>query len=311
VNTGRRATKAHTLVATLPCLEVLIAIAEGTKARSVLDIWGTMVASIDGRLRAGYDNVRWRGPLTNSASGDRSINAAILAAAGGSLPDRGSTDFPDWASLSFVDVLDVDALPGTSAHCSLGWSRGRADPRGVSLRITVPNENTSWTTLLEMARDMAIGADPVWRWMTVGYRFVPPSFQSASLAESLRAIFQLSKRFRAVDVGDPLAIHTTDWISGIRSVGFLTALAPSMLIEHGTPASDGLRAARFERVHGALFVYAGADPSCVDVNRGDSPDGYREADQICRQLRREIPLNFLAPWDQQSSAEWLNRWAFP
>ena len=121
-------------------------------------------------------------------------------------------------------------------------------------------------------------------------------------------IHRRSKRFLGVDVGDLFGFYLSKMTGQLRTVGFVTVLAPALLesIELVRPdASVDLLSTT--SVAGSLFVQAGGEPSVLDVNRSEPRDAYRAADTLCSPLRITGGINFFAPWDEKATARWLDR----
>jgi hypothetical protein len=176
------------------------------------------------------------------------------------------------------------------------------------LRVTGPPTDQTFARLERLAAEIAAAPQPPWRWMTLGYRFAPVSFHGASFADALELIYQRSRRFQGVDVGDPFGFYLAKATKQLRTVGFVTVLSPALLALGATPALPPQDTPlRCTTISGALFVRAGDAPSVLDVNWGESQVSYRAADSLCGPWRAKGGLNFFAPWDEESTARWLDR----
>ena len=157
-------------LAVLPSLEVMIAVKPGDSHRALTDLWIRLTEPWERHLRFGHDSVRWRGEVGKTGvARDRSIATAFAA-----MTERPSPSPPpvDWSFCTFGDAAAPDDLSTVSATCSIGWASA-AGERGLSLRLTGSSVPETWSLLERTAHDIASSAAPIWRWMTIGHRFVP------------------------------------------------------------------------------------------------------------------------------------------
>lgn len=170
------------------------------------------------------------------------------------------------------------------------------------LRLTVP---ASWPVDDFVARASAIASKLRVRWGVAGLGY--SAWEPDAWPEVRAAVFAHARRYPGFDMGEYPSFMRT-WHDAIRTVSFLTFLGPSFvarLRELGVePASD-------ERVTIAPFgeglsIRAGARPEPGDLNRLRVPASYVRADEIVRPLRAR-GLHFGAPWTEETSAAWLER----
>src|SRR5262249_25576077 len=148
----------------------------------------------------------------------------------------------------------------------------------------------------------------LWRWISIGYRFVPVSWHSRLLGDAHRVIFGRSRRFLGVDVGDTLGLYTSFWQGRIRTVSWCLFLAPDFVTRlDPLPEPRQLRRSDVdvEPLGDAWRLGAGSSPLLGDLHRREDVSAYRALDRALRPVRASGGVNFLPPWDDETTAEWL------
>lgn len=298
---------AYPIVAIQPCLEALISVHIGEDPSLIWRFWKHLIHDVQQQTPYVLDNRPGIG-LLKPVSGFHhdSIREAFEVACHG--VDQEHT--VDWATMTFIDAADEDKVPNYSCTCSIGWIEHPADPRGFSLRITVP-VGYGWSNLLDLGRELGVNGSQVYRWITIGYRFVPVSWHTDLLGDSVEIIHRLSKRFLCVDVGDAFGLFTSFWQDKIRSVNFITIVSADLLERLG--GIDRVYSlceppVRAEKLHDNLLIQAGELPTVCDVNRRENPLAYRLVDRLLRPIRaHNDEIMLLPPWDIDSTQVWLKR----
>ncbi len=170
------------------------------------------------------------------------------------------------------------------------------------LRLTVP---TSWPLDDFVARAKAIASKLRVRWGVAGLGY--SAWEPDAWPEVRAAVFAHARRYPGFDVGE-YPWFMAAWHDAIRTVSFLTFVGPSFLArlrEGGVePASDDR--VQVEPLGDGVVIRAGARPEPGDLNRLRVPPSYVRADEIVRPLRAR-GLHFGAPWTEESTAAWLER----
>lgn len=294
------------VVAIRPCVEALLSIRLGDDPAPHEAFWDALFAPVRPRTRHVFDNRPGEGALQPASERHASaIGDALDAAARG--PDAGRA--PAWATTTFVSSAGPDEIPEHSASVSLGWIQSARAPRGLSLRITT-SPDADWGALAALAERLAGDWPKIFRWITVGYRFVTVPWHSQLLPEALSIVHGRSGRFGGVDVGDPFGLATSFWQDRLRTVGWVTIVSGA-LVDEAAPGLDPTAGAgegvEVKRVGGGFVLRAGESPSMLDRNRRDDPSCYRRADRALAPLRAREGVYFLPPWTEAESRTWLHR----
>lgn len=291
-----------------PCLEALVSVHLGDDPANVWTFWQHLVHNIQPKTPYVFDNRLELGRLRPAGDEDR---IAIRTAFGLACTGPSEKHHIDWATTSFVDTPDTDGLPSYSCTCTIGWVTSPAEPRGFSLRVTVP-VGYPWEKLVDIGRELAVQWPRQWHWITIGYRFIPIGWHNKRIEESLNVIYGRSKRFLGVDVGDPLGLYTSFWQDWIRTVHWCTILPSAFLERLGgiqTLLCQLIPPIEAETLLGETIMFRVCEkPSLGDVNRREDTSGYRALDSILRPIRSSGEVNFLGLWDAVSTKEWLERW---
>jgi uncharacterized protein (TIGR02270 family) len=290
----------------LPSLEALVSVRLGDDPSRMWEFWNRLVRDIRHQTPYVFDNRPEDGMLQPATDmHHEAVQQAFEAACRG----PGGEPRIDWANMKFVDTSDPDGLPEHSICCSIGWVESAEAPRGFSLQLTVPYDY-SLEKLVDLGRDLATNWPGLWRWIGIGYRFVPVCWHSKYAEDARKIVFCRSRRFLGVDVGEQFGLYTSFWQDRIRTVHWCTIVSPFLLdkLPEGTILPHQPRLpTEIEPIGNSLLFRAGAGPSLCDVNRLDDTTGYLAADRILRPIRAGRHVNFLSPWDAESTGAWLER----
>lgn len=284
-----------------PCLEAVVSVRLGDDPGRVGAFWERLTGAAMARARHVCDHCSPAGPQRAADGARSSVHRAFKIACQG--PDQGPA--VDWAALAFSDTAEPDQLAGWSATCSIGWIAEPTAPRGFSLRMTTPTDHP-WGDLLELGRELASEWPGLWRWITVGPRFIPLSPASPQYELSRREVFARARRFVLVDVGEPLGLYTTFWQERLRTVAWGTLISSELAGEISIEGSIHPRLVVMP-LRAGLLLRAGEQPILGDINRAEDLSVYLAMDRRLRAIRATSGVNFLAPWDAESSAAWLDR----
>jgi len=294
------------IVTILPSLEALISCRLGDDAEPLRSFWEHLVRDILPNTPYVFNTRQEKGNLNPVSKNNLfDIQEAFKQACKG--PDRNHPI--DWATMAFHDKQDANELPMYSCSCSIGWISNPGEPRGLSLRITVPHDKIE--KLAELGRELALGWPGVWRWISIGYRFVTVPLFSSSISEACRIINGRCRRFKGVDVGDMYGMLTSYWQNKIRTVNWITIISSALLHnidEQQINESNKENAVEIERLSIGLLLRAGKNPGLCDVNRQESAKAFRLMDQMLRPIRANDPITFLPLLTGEETSEWLRRW---
>ena len=297
------------IVQILPGLEALVSVRLGDDPSRLWEFWKRLVRDIQPQTTHVFDNRPEDGALQPATDNHKnSVRQAFEAACQG----PGETHRIDWSTLNFVDNSDSDGLPEYSSSCSIGWIESADAPRGLSLRVTLPFDYPL-DKLVVVGRELATNWPGLWRWIGVGYRFVPVCWHSKFTEDARKIIYYRSRRFLGVDVGEQFGLYTSFWQDWIRTVHWCTIVSRSLLDKLPEKASlynHNTLPIEIEPIGNSLLFRAGPKPSLCDVNRQDNITDYSTTDQFLRPIRAARHVNFLPPWDAESTGAWLERFNF-
>lgn len=287
-------------VTILPTLEALVSVRVGSDPKQVWAFWERMANYVRSHTPYVFDNCHEQLNLEKANTRHHNeIRSALHQACAG--PD---TSCPiEWAYRTFIDVDHQDCLPRHECSLTIGRTIGPNQPRGISFRITVPDEKIESLSCfgLELARTWP----GLWRWISIGYRFVPVQWYSPLMADALRIIDGRSKRYLGVDVGDIFGLYTSVWQNHLRTVNWMTFVCND-LASHFKDSEFIHPAYEFESLQSGIVFKMGPRPSLCDRNRKDSKMPFSEMDNHLRNIRAEN-LIFSPLWDMKHTNNWLNR----
>lgn len=298
--------EAPPVVAIRPCVEALLSVRLGGDPAPYRAFWDALSTPVRPWTCNVFDNRPGEGALQPASEQHVSaIDDALSAAARG--PEAGPTI--TWATTMFVSSMDPDEIPEHSTAISIGWIQSPTAPRGLSLRITTP-PTADWNALAALAERLADTWPHIFRWITVGHRFVTVPWHSQLLPEALSIVHGRSGRFRGVDVGDPFGLATSFWQDRLRTVGWLTIVSRALVDEVAPgldPAAVASEGVDVKRVGSGFVLRAGESASMLDRNRRDNPSCYQRVDRFLAPLRAREGVYFLPPWTERESRAWLHR----
>jgi hypothetical protein len=146
------------------------------------------------------------------------------------------------------------------------------------------------------------------RWGVAGLTYGAWEFDRH--VETRDALFAHARRHPGYDVLE----HATTmdaFHERLRTVGWLTFVGPALLARLPGPPRARTRDVTIEPCGAGVVLIAGDAPQAGDVNRRDLPRPYAEVDAILRPIRAGArdALHFGAPWSEQTTARWLDRFA--
>jgi Protein of unknown function (DUF3396) len=175
------------------------------------------------------------------------------------------------------------------------------------LHFTVPE---AWPVDDFYTRVCAIAAELRLRWGAAGLTYSPLDLDPGRDAE--RAQYAHARRYVGYDL--PAYVQLVEpFYRRLRSINWLTFVGPALAAEL---SAQGRRLASTPNVEvldlgGTWMLRAGPRPERGDVNRLWIPPAYREADALLRPIRSTGEgLDFLQPWDEESTARWLRRFEY-
>jgi hypothetical protein len=288
-------------VAILPTLEVIISVRKGDDPKPVWNLCKKILDVTDANTQYVFDNCHE--PLQLEKSTQRhydEIRSALYQACLG--PD---TRFPiAWSYRTFLDVDHQDRLPECSCGLTLGWIAAPDQERGISFRVTVPDEKID--LLAKLGIKIAQTYPGLWRWISIGYRFITVQWYSSLMADALEIINGRSQRYLGVDVGDIFGLYASIWQNHLRTVNWMTFINDNLFhqledknFKHSTIEHELLE-------KGILFK-TGSLPILCDRNRAESIKPFAHIDLFLQKIRANNALAFSPMWDMLHATKWLNR----
>ncbi len=209
-----------------------------------------------------------------------------------------------WSTRTFLDVDHQDHLPKYGCGLTLGWITAPDQPRGISFRVTVPERKID--ALAGLGIELARKWPDLWRWISIGYRFITVQWYSPLMADAFEIISGRSKRFLGVDVGDIFGLYTSIWQNNLRTVNWMTFVCDDLL--HHLEDTDFNRSTyEFKPLHKGVLFKTGSLPSLCDRNRREPKTPFADIDHCLLKIRADKALTFSPMWDMMHTKEWLNR----
>jgi hypothetical protein len=173
----------------------------------------------------------------------------------------------------------------------------------AALEITVPEE---WPLADFYARITQIAAALELRWGAAGYTYSVNELSEPDAARE--AVYAHARRYPGRDTRVYIRNMDVFYVQ-IRTVNWLTFIGPAMVkeLESLGRRLEGTPQVAVEPLGSAVMLRAGAQPERGDINRLRIPPAYREADAMVRPLRAREGIDFLPPWDEATTSEWLTR----
>jgi len=298
------------IVAILPTLEVIISVRPGDDPEPCNVLWEAMTRGQSRPLPYVADDRHGiGGPRPSTAQEHQAIAMAFEAACLG--PQQRQRI--NWSGLQFQDTAHVDEIPVRTNACSVGALRSLEESRGISLRATYPFAHP-WAESVVLAKRIATHWPDLFSWISIGYRFVSVSMHSARFEAATEVIRNRSMRFLTVDVGDPFGFHGSVWQYQIRTPLWTMILSSRILQRLGgdtlvrTQCHGPLQC---EAVGEGLLIRSGDSPMLGDVNRREDILAYQKVDRLLKPVRADRGVLILPPWDEGTSARWLQRFQQP
>ncbi len=218
---------------------------------------------------------------------------------------HGRTDF-------FVLCSGADDPAMSSPYSIRFWAemgvppdRARTLPAYGVLHFTVPES----TPLAEFQEQVfAVTSELRLRWGTAGYTYSQLDLAPGRQAEE--AQFAHARRYAGYDI--PAYVQLVEpFHRRLRSVSWLTFVGSALateLADLGRPLETMDQVVVQPMNGGGVVLRAGKAPERGDVNRLWIPTAYREADALVRPIRADgSTVRFFHPWDDVSTARWLQR----
>jgi hypothetical protein len=292
--------------AVLPGIEALLSCRLGDDPPRLAAFWNELTADFLPHTSHVFDSAQeGADPLTATPAHHLGVREAFRQCCEGS--DR---DHPvRWTFLRFQDIAGADEIPTHTCTCSIGRIGNPTAPRGLSLTVTVPKEREG--ELAPLACRLAARWPGLWRWISVGLRFVGGTPFREEAPEELRQIRLRSRRLAGVDVGDPFGILTSYWQDRLRTVNWISLvsddLARSLAGDRRGP--DLPRTIHRERLSGGILLRAGDRPSLCDRSDEDACQGYVELHRALEPIVADDPVVFPPFFTVEETREWLRRFA--
>jgi hypothetical protein len=294
------------IVSLLPGMEALLSCRLGDDPEPLWTFWKHLVRDILPNAPYVFDTRQEKGELKPATSQHiQDIQDAFRQACRGHNPSHRI----EWATLSFHDRLHENEVPSYSCSCSIGWIISPEEPRGFSLRITAPHDAVPKLGVL--GQELALGWPGIWRWISIGYRFVTVPIYSSLIESAIRITNGRSRRFIGADVGDTFGLLTSYWQDYIRTVNWITIISPELLRKTNEQQILELSSAssiEIKRLGKGLWLRAGEKPSLCDVNRREDPTAYQLMDKVLLNVRASDPIAFFPLLNDERTHDWLNRW---
>ncbi|MDY6993351.1 MAG: DUF3396 domain-containing protein [Pseudomonadota bacterium] len=286
------------VVAILPGLEVLVSVRLGCNVSPLISLWERLFQEVKAQLTYTYDNTsKTATPLHQRSY--RDIEQAFKTVCQGY-----QTEHPiPWATYCFTDA--PEGIAHYSCTCALGWITSANQDRGLSLRLTVP-PHYPWAQLTHLGYELARDWPQLWRWITVGYRFVLVPWYSPQLEDAFLVLYHRSKRFVAVDIGDYFGLLASYWQNHLRTINYLTIISDDLLNQcHIDPLAPQ---ALFQKIpiENHMAFQIGEKPILGDINRREQLSGYQAVNQMLKPICTSESVA-LPPWNLETTMAWLNR----
>ncbi|MCU0634553.1 MAG: hypothetical protein MUE41_06750 [Gemmatimonadaceae bacterium] len=295
------------VLAVMPALEVCLTVPAGADADAVFAHLVDAARDCIEQLDTESDNRDFHvARILTPQSGAKERLASIrqaLAVATGESDDPLDADWAvrHWYSRALRDAPDA-ATPSSGRHHHVTCALGRRNPGDLTVPVSFVVATThpdAWTLLQSRGDGLARRSEVPWRWITLGLRCCP--VLDGNLHEAHLAIRRVAPRMPAVDVGDPLGVHVSHFADGLRTIGATTWLAPELVARCPLESAD----------HSLVAVDAWGQG--IRVETGRRPDAatlraFVAVDTLLRPARTGAGLTFPPPWDDDSTASWLDRW---
>ncbi len=288
-------------VTILPTLEVIISVRKGDDPEPVWALWKRMTDFSTPFTPYVFDTCHV--PLQLEKANEHhhdNIKSALYQTCQGNDPRNPIA----WINRTFLDVDHQDCLPQYGCGLTLGWITAPDKPRGISFRVTVPDNKIN--ELADLGIELARTWPDLWRWISIGYRFIPVQWYSTLMPEALEIISGRCKRFLGVDVGDIFGLYTSIWQNCLRTVNWMTFVCDDLI--HHLEDTDFTRSnINFDRLNNGIVFKTGALPNFCDRNRNEPKAPFVDIDHRLSEIRANKALSFSPMWDTPHTIKWLNR----
>lgn len=189
------------------------------------------------------------------------------------------------------------------------WSEICWMPRGEIfetcpvLRITVP---LTWPKDDFREKVTAIASKLRLRWGVAGHTY--SGYAIDFWSEVHNAIHAHARRFSGYDPAFYVSFMRR-WFHELRTVSWLTMLGPAFVadLRAKNKVLESNRLVTVSQLGENVLLQAGDKPEEGDRNRLDLPKAYQRADEMVRPKRARSTVDFLEPWSEASTEEWLCR----
>lgn len=215
--------------------------------------------------------------------------------------------------------LRAQSLAEFAVHCYGADEIGHASPFSVSFFADIPTVTPGQPLTCASVLRLSVAEDwplddfeknvcefasmlPL-QWGGAGYSVI--GNENTFHEEFAATAFAQARRFPGYDLSNE-SLFVEEFFDQVRSVNWLTMLGPELATRVGPLKSDPLVA--ISPLGNSTLLKAGAHPERGDHNWQQYPAAYRRADQLIRSVRACADLDFLEPWDEETTEQWLRRY---